>query len=65
VAYATPEEAALAQWDSYPQAEARVIKVHYVDADHAIVATDTVPSHPMNNQILLTSEGWVYQGDYS
>ena len=63
--YPTPEEAALAQWDKYPQAEARVIRVRYVDENHVIVVTDTVPSHPMNNHCKRTAEGWVYQGDYS
>lgn len=65
VGYPTPEDAALAQWDRYPRAEVRVIRVRYVDQDHAIVVTDTAPSHPMNNQCKRTAEGWVYQGDYS
>ena len=63
--YPTPEEAALAEWSSYSRVEVRVIEVRYVDNDHAVVVTDTVPSHPMHNQCERTSEGWVYRGDYS
>jgi hypothetical protein len=62
-AYPTPEEAALAEWDDYPQAEARVLDVTYVGKNEADVITDTVPSHPMRNRCSRTPEGWIFLGD--
>jgi len=64
-AFPTPEAAALAQWDSLPQARARVISVEYEDDDHSIVLTDTEPSHLMWNQCERTSEGWVFILDHN
>ena len=61
--FATPEEAALAEWASMPQAEAHVVKVEYTDPDHAVVVTDTTPSHPMFNYCERTGGRWVYHGD--
>ena len=63
--YPTPEQAALAEWDSLPGAEVRVIRVDYEDDDHAVVITDTVPSHPMWNHCERTSDGWVFTGDHN
>ena len=63
-AHPSPEAAALAEWADMPQAEARVISVDYLDADHAVVVTDAVPSHPMWNYFLRTSEGWVFTHDH-
>ena len=63
--YPTPEEAALAEWSEMPQAEASVVSVKYQDSQHAVVVTDTNPSHPMWNYCVLTPEGWVYTGDHN
>lgn len=62
-AFVTPEEAAMAEWDAYPNAQARVIRVEYTDEVNAVVITDTVPSHPMYNYCERTDRGWVYCGD--
>ena len=62
-AFATPEAAALAEWDRYPEAQARVVTVEYLDETHAVVVIDTVPSHPMWNRCERTDRGWVYAGD--
>jgi hypothetical protein len=62
-AYPSPEEAALAEWDRYPNVEVWVVRVELNDADHATVITDTVPSHPMHNYCTRTADGWVYVGD--
>ena len=61
----TPESAALAQWDAYPEADAVLVSVHYEDPDLAIVVTDTDPSHPMHNICRRQRKGWVCVGDYS
>jgi hypothetical protein len=63
--YPTPEEAALAEWREIPQAKPRVLSVEYQDNHHAVVITDTKPSHPMWNYCVLTAEGWVYTGDHN
>jgi hypothetical protein len=59
-AYRTPEEAALAEWP--PSAGARVIRVEDRTDDHAVVITDTDPSHPYRNQCRKTPAGWVCFG---
>jgi len=51
--------------DAHPLARVRVIKVEYEDDDHAIVITDSVPSHPMWNHCERTNDGWVYTGDHN
>jgi hypothetical protein len=61
--YVTPEEAALAEWAAHPYAHARVIGVEYTDEDHAVVVTDTTPSHPMWNYCERAGGRWVYHGD--
>ena len=43
--YATPQEAALGGFS--PGAEARVLSVEMIDEWRAVVAVDTVPSHPI------------------
>ena len=63
--YPTPEEAALTEWASYPEARARVIEVEHLGDDVVVVVTDTVPSHPMNNRCRRTARGWVYEGDWN
>lgn len=62
-AYPTPENAAMAEWDAYPEAKAFLVSVEYVDRDYAVVVTDTVPSHPIWNYCDRTPAGWVYTGD--
>jgi hypothetical protein len=44
----TPEEAAMAEWDAYPTAEAFIVSVEYLTDDQAVVVIDTEPSHPMS-----------------
>jgi hypothetical protein len=64
--FPTPEDAALAEWEPYPQADARVISVEYLDEEHAVVVTDTTPSHPMWNYCWRTSGGgWVFTHDHN
>ncbi|MCA1683012.1 MAG: hypothetical protein LC685_03325 [Actinobacteria bacterium] len=63
--YPTPEEAALAEWDDYPGAAARIISVTYSGENEAVVVTDTVPSHPMWNYCVRTAEGWVFTHDHN
>jgi hypothetical protein len=64
--FPTPEEAVLAEWDQHPQAEARVLRVEYLDDEHAVVITDTTPSHPMWNYCERTSSsGWVFTDDHN
>jgi hypothetical protein len=63
--YSTPEEAVLAEWQSIPQANVRVVSVEYEDDDHATVVTDTEPSHPMWNQCVRTPVGWEFMGDHN
>ena len=63
--YATPERAVLAEWDDYPEAEARVISIEYRDDNSAVVVTDTVPSHPMWNYCVRTRHGWVFTHDHN
>ncbi len=53
----------MAEWDAYPEAEARVVRVEYRDEDHAVVITDTMPSHPMYNNCERQSSGWVFMSD--
>jgi hypothetical protein len=62
-AYATPEEAALAEWDAYPESNARVLRVDHEGETFATVITDTDPSHPMHNYCRRTPRGWVFTGD--
>lgn len=64
-AFGTPEEAALAEWETYPSAQAYVVRVDYTDERNAVVATDTVASHPMWNYCERTSAGWIYTGDHN
>jgi hypothetical protein len=63
--YPTPEAAALAEWDAYPQAEAKVLSVEYAGEDDAVVITDTVPSHPMWNYCVRTAGGWIFTHDHN
>jgi hypothetical protein len=54
-AYATPAEAALAQWEEQPQADVRVVPVKYTDDDHAVVldhdmASRRKPGDPMSER---------------
>lgn len=63
--YATPEEAALAEWERIPGAQARVVEVLYVGQDEAIVITETVPSHEMNNYCRKVRNRWEHRGDSS
>ena len=63
--YPTPEGAALAEWNAYPEAQARVISVEYTDADHAIVVIDTDPSHPECNNCERTECGWILLSTYN
>jgi hypothetical protein len=63
--FATPEDPTLAEWADIPQAEARVISVEYVDDDHAVVVTDTVPSHPMWNYCERSRAGWRLTHDHN
>jgi hypothetical protein len=55
----------MAEWDRYPEAEATVVRVEYLDEDHAVVVTDTVPSHPMWNHCERTDRGWVFTSDHN
>ena len=55
-----PERAALAEWGAHPPAHAQVVRFEKVDQEHAIVVTDTLPSRPMRDDCLRTSEGWVF-----
>ena len=64
-AFSTPEEAALAQWEQLPHALAHVVSVEYIDEDHAVVVTDTVPSHRMWNHCSRTAGGWVFESDHN
>jgi hypothetical protein len=64
-AFETPEEATLAEWVDYPQAEVRIISVEYTDEDHAVVVTDTNPSHPMWNYCERTDRGWIFTSDHN
>jgi hypothetical protein len=63
--FATPEEAAMAEWASYPTVDARVVTVEYIDDDHAVVVTDTMPSHPMWNYCERTASGWTFTHDHN
>jgi hypothetical protein len=63
--FKTPEEATLAEWDNLPKAEVRVLSVEYSDEDHAVVVTDTVPSHPMWNYCERTDAGWRFTHDHN
>jgi hypothetical protein len=60
--FGSPEDAVMAGWLAYPQAEARVVSVEYRDEDHAVVVTDTVPSHPMWNYCERREGGWISTG---
>jgi hypothetical protein len=64
-AYDSPENAALAEWADRPEAEAHVISVEYQDDVHALVITDTVPTHPMTNNVFRTRRGWVFGHDHN
>jgi hypothetical protein len=61
----TPAQAALAEWKAHPTARARVVRVEYTDEDHAVVVTDTDPSHPMWNYCERTAAGWVFVHDHN
>jgi hypothetical protein len=61
--FSTPDDAAMAEWDAYPDALARVVRVEYRNENHAVVVTDTVPSHPMYNYCERVDGGWVFMGD--
>lgn len=63
--YPTPEDAALAEWVDYPGVVASIVSVEYVDANNAVVITDTVPSHPMWNYCVRTPSGWVFTHDHN
>jgi hypothetical protein len=63
--YPTPGDAALADWDDYPEAAARVVSVRYSGEDAAVVVTDTVPSHPMWNYCVRRAQGWVFTQDHN
>jgi hypothetical protein len=63
--FATPEEAAVAEWNPHPAAEARVVSVEYVEGEHAVVVTDTTPSHPMRNYCERAAGGWVFRHDHN
>jgi hypothetical protein len=64
-AFGSPEDAVMAEWLAYPEAEARVVTVEYLDEDHAVVLTDTVPSHPMWNHCERREGGWILTGDHN
>jgi hypothetical protein len=55
----------MAEWNSIPQANARVVSVEYTDDDHATVVTDTDPHYLMWNQCARTEDGWVFMGDHN
>jgi hypothetical protein len=63
--FPTPQDAALAEWSDLPQARPRVVSVQFEDDDHAVVVTDTDPSHPMWNYCERTSDGWVFTHDHN
>lgn len=63
--FPTPQDAALAEWSDIPQACPRVVSVRFEDDDHAVVVTDTEPSHPMWNNCERTSDGWVLTSDHN
>lgn len=63
--FPTPQDAALAEWTDMPQAQARILSVRYLDEDHAVVITDTEPSHPMWNYCERTSDGWILTHDHN
>ena len=64
-AFATPEEAALAEWADHPQAKAQVVSVEYLDADNAVVVTTTDPDYPMWNYVSRTPHGWTFTHDHN
>ncbi len=63
----TPEEAALADWASSPQAEAHVVRVEPCSdprfPGRVWVFVDTVPSHPMRASCELIEGRWVIVSD--
>lgn len=63
--YPTPEEAVLAEWESCPRAAVRIVKVRHKGKNHAVVVTDTVPSHPMWNYCERTGDGWEFTHDHN
>ncbi len=63
--YPSSEDAALAEWEDYPKAAARIITVEYRDENNAVVVTDTVPSHRMWNYCVRTPNGWVFTHDHN
>lgn len=61
----TPEAAALAHWDAYPEAGVVVVSVEFTGPDSATVVTDTDPSHPMYNLCRRERGGWVCFADHN
>ncbi len=53
--WVTPEEAALSGFS--PGAQARVVSVTMIDEWHAVVIVDTVPSHPIESDCHLGTDG--------
>jgi hypothetical protein len=53
---ASPEAAAMTGYT--PEAQTHVLAVAYVDDDSALVAIDTVPSHPMQVSCARAGEEW-------
>ena len=62
--FATPEEAALAEWRGSPSADVQVISVEYLDENRAVVITDTHPSHPMRSYFTRSGDGWTFGHDH-
>lgn len=56
--FPTPAAAALAEWETVPNAHVRVVAVEYRDADHAVVLTDTDPPHLVRIYCERTDDGW-------
>jgi hypothetical protein len=63
----TPEDAAMAEWDDCPQAEAHVVRVEPCSdpqfPGRVWVVVDTVPSHPMRASCELIDGRWVMVSD--
>lgn len=63
----TPEKAAMAEWDDYPEAEAHVVRVEPCSDPQFLrrvwVFIDTVPSHPMRASCELVDGRWVVVSD--
>jgi len=59
--FASPEEAVQSSFG--PGAEAHVVRVEMIDAEHVDVIIDVVPSRPMRCHSYLTPDGWADGGD--